>query len=206
MLIVKRLLVTVALVLIPLMALDQRDLSLRADRVVPPRPPVNTINAGLVVIEVDYDHEMFGTTILEGQSPFLASAMSALEQWTFTIPPGTPVARTSVTFLFRPSSPYAVKIPAGPVKAPPPGSSRAALATAIIDPGYPFMSEAEGVVILELSVGAEGNITHIETVDGIAGLTEQAEEAVRNWKFAPAFVAGNPAPSTAIAVISFLRP
>jgi hypothetical protein len=190
------------------MLMDQQDMSLRVDRAVSPSHPVRTIAGGVVVIQMDMhgDPEMMATSILEGEVPFVTAAMNALTHWTFSSPPTASVARTSVTFFFRPRSPYPMKVLKKPVSPWSVQEDRPALPIEAIDPGYPMMSSSEGVVIFEVGVGVDGRVTYLETVDGIAGLTEHAGQAVKNWKFSPASIAGKPAPSSAIVVISFVSP
>ena len=190
------------------MLMDGQDMSLRVDRAVTPSHPVRAIAGGVAVIQMDMhgDPEMMATSILEGEVPFVTAAMNALTHWAFSAPPNASVARTSVTFFFRPQSPYPMKVLKKPVSPWSVHEDRPALPIEAIDPGYPMMSSSEGVVIFEVGVAVDGRVTYLETVHGIAGLTEHASHAVKNWKFSPASIAGKPVPSSAIVAISFVSP
>jgi TonB family protein len=73
-------------------------------------------------------------------------------------------------------------------------------------PGYPATSIAEGTVILEVTVDESGKIGAVKVIHGIASLTEDAEQTVRNWKFKPATLDGKPVTSTLMAAFSYARP
>lgn len=51
-----------------------------------------------------------------------------------------------------------------------------------------------GIVILEAEISATGDVQDVEVLKGQAGLAEAALEAVRQWKFEPATMNGQPIP------------
>jgi TonB family protein len=187
---------------------DPQDTSLRTMRAVSPVHPVNTVATGVVVIEVELNHatRALDTRILFGDTPFLPSALDALAHWRFEGSSDAAKSRTSVTFLFRSPAIYAMKIGAGPIRPWSASGDTSALPQQIIDPGYPQTSIAAGAVILEAHVDAAGHVNDVETISGIASLTEPAAAALRNWHFSPAIVSGKAVPSTAVVVISFVLP
>jgi TonB family protein len=187
---------------------DQRDLSLHVQRAFSPAHPRQTLATGLVVAEIVVNPGTGGvqTRPLHGERPFLISALDSLMRWRFSAASGAVQSRTSITFLFR--SPVLYSADLGEIAIRPwmPGEDCPALPQKVIDPRYPMGSQAEGAVILEVGVNAEGAVTRIETVNGIEDLTEHAQAAVKDWNFSPAMVAGKPVASTAYVVISFVAP
>lgn len=54
-------------------------------------------------------------------------------------------------------------------------------------------ARVQGVVILEAVVDAEGNVTRVKVLKGLPhGLSEQAVETAKQWRFRPAKLAGEP--------------
>ncbi len=88
----------------------------------------------------------------------------------------------------------------------PPASNQPPLPEFISDAPYPVNSIAEGVVILELKIGANGQIEQILTVHDVPSLTDAARQAAAAWKFSSARTGGKAVEGISIAVISFLRP
>jgi TonB family protein len=199
-----------ALVLVLLLSpvADQRDLSLHVQQAASPAHPHRTLATGLVVAEIIVNPATGAvqTRALHGETPFLISALDSLMRWRFSAAPGAVQSRTSITFLFRSPVPYSVELEQTAIRPWMPGEDCPALPQKVIDPLYPMGSEAEGAVILEVGVSAEGAVTHVETVNGIDDLTEHAKAAVRDWKFSPALLSGKPVASTAYVVISFVAP
>jgi TonB family protein len=192
--------------------LPQRDLSVRVERVQPPIHPVNTVAAGLVVVEVDIKRTTgeTQTRVLCGEPPFLTSAVEALNRWRFIAPADVDIGRTSVTFLFRPPAMYPVRIGAPATWPWSLDEDFPALPQHVIDPGYPPTSLARGAAILEVQVNASGMVTGTKIIpgdiDGVKPLTDKAQEAIKKWKFSPARTSGKAVPSTAFVVISFVLP
>jgi protein TonB len=58
-----------------------------------------------------------------------------------------------------------------------------------VDPEYTAEAKearVEGQVVLDLTVGAAGNVKEVKVVERLShGLTESAVDAVRQWKFEP---------------------
>lgn len=58
----------------------------------------------------------------------------------------------------------------------------------LVQPEYPSrarLSHMEGEVQVELTIDRKGNVTRVRAVSGNAVLAQAAEEAVRQWKYAP---------------------
>jgi hypothetical protein len=169
---------------------------------------VNTLTAGFVVTEIEIERvsERVQTRVLCGEPPFVTSALDALNRWQFVFSPEADVARTSVTFLFRPPLLHPVRI--GPMTTWPWNLDQdfPALPQQVVDPGYPPATLATGAVILEAAVNASGIVTRVKTIQGVSPLVDVAQEAVKKWKFSPARTAGKPAEGTVFVVVSFVRP
>jgi hypothetical protein len=195
-------------VALALCLLEQGDVPVQVDRVEPPSHPVNTLATGVVVVEVDIEPitGKIQTQTLYREPPFLASALEALERWRFAIPPGTDTGTTSVTFLFRSRFIYSVKIGAPAIGPWDFEKDFPALPQEIIDPGYPPTTVATGAAILEVRVDASGVVSSTRPVAGVAPLTDQAQKAVKTWRFSPARISGKFVPSTVFVVISFVLP
>jgi TonB family protein len=79
--------------------------------------------------------------------------------------------------------------------------------TFIVQPAYPADAQAQGSVVLQLSISDEGNVTDVKTIQAVGALTSPSVEAVRDWKFKPAEDAqGNRKPSIAYAVLVYRYP
>lgn len=191
-----------------LLLLQQQDVSLRLEHGTPPAHPLGTLATGVSVVEVEVDGRTGAqqTRSLYGKSPFVTPGLNALMGWGFAVPPGTDIARTSVTFLFRSPVIYAVNLPAPAIKPWGRGLDTSALPKEIVDPGYPVTSVAEGVVILAARITTEGIVIGVEKVSGDATLFEQSQLALKSWKFSPARISNKAVNSTAYVVISFVRP
>jgi TonB family protein len=75
------------------------------------------------------------------------------------------------------------------------------------DPGYTEaarVAKLEGYVVLSVVVGADGVVTDVNVVQpSDKGLTENAVETVKTWKFKPAVKAGKPVPCRVTIEVSF---
>jgi TonB family protein len=144
---------------------------------------------------------------LRGDNPLPGGVLSSLSRWRFTPAYATgPVeSHVATVFLFRARDIFSSTGPdlAGVSAA---GLNRPAIPIELSDPGYLATSIAEGEVILELRVSETGAIQNVRVVNGVAGLSEFTERAVRSWRFAAASWNGMPVPATVIVVVSYLRP
>lgn len=71
---------------------------------------------------------------------------------------------------------------------------------------YPLTSVATGTVVLEVDLDDTGTITGVRVVQGIPSLTESAERSIRQWKFQPARLNGEPVQSKMAVAFSFVPP
>src|SRR5262245_41446831 len=124
----------------------------------PVPPPNSTFTAVVVVnITVDATGSVQRVSTITGAPPFLQASLDAVRDWKFTSANSADKQRTvNVTFLYR--SPQLFSYGGSGMQLP--GSTdtldRPAAPIAINDADYPVNSVAEGAVILELKISAEG--------------------------------------------------
>lgn len=78
----------------------------------------------------------------------------------------------------------------------------------IARPQYPepaFKAKIEGQVELEILIGEDGEVAHVELRKSIPGLDAAALDCVRQWRFEPARRAGTAQPVMANAPVRFRR-
>jgi TonB family protein len=71
---------------------------------------------------------------------------------------------------------------------------------------YPPNSIASGTVILDLAIDESGGVSAVRTILGVPSLTEEATRTVKQWKFRPALLNGQPVAATFAASFSFVPP
>jgi TonB family protein len=97
----------------------------------------------------------------------------------------TPMAPLSAVPVLGPTSPNVVRLGSPPLK------------LHDVRPVYPstaLSARVQGNVVVQLQVGADGEVREARIVRSIPLLDEAALEAVRQWKFRPTFVGGVPTP------------
>jgi TonB family protein len=75
-----------------------------------------------------------------------------------------------------------------------------------VTPVYPELAKracVSGKVILAFIVDEEGNVTNVSLKDGHPFLNDTAINAVKQWKFAPTFLNGEPVPTAATVQVIF---
>jgi protein TonB len=75
-----------------------------------------------------------------------------------------------------------------------------------VAPRYPVHARAarqQGVVILETIIDVDGNVTTVRVLRGYPLLDESAVEAVRQWRFTPALLNGQPIPVVMTVTVNF---
>jgi TonB family protein len=163
--------------------------------VAPPVPPVQAIGTSVVILDgaVNTQGRLSNLHVLQGMAPFVQPSLEAIKEWSFA---SEPVPRsTSVTFLYRARTVVADQPYEFALRSP-----CCAVPTYIVDPGYPINSIGEGSVIMQVQINAQGLVESVRTIWPEPSLTEAAVQAVRRWHFT------SNGPSSAIVVISFLRP
>ena len=75
-----------------------------------------------------------------------------------------------------------------------------------VAPRYPAIAQAskvEGIVILEATIGEDGTVRDVRVLRGKPLLDEAATEAVRQWRFTPTLLNGQPVPVVMTVTVSF---
>jgi protein TonB len=78
-----------------------------------------------------------------------------------------------------------------------------------VRPVYPPIAKAaqvSGVVILEARIGADGGVEDARVLRSIPLLDEAALDAVKQWKFQPTLLNGQPVPIVMTLTINFTLP
>jgi len=75
-----------------------------------------------------------------------------------------------------------------------------------VSPAYPDIAKqarVQGIVILECEITAEGDVGRVTVLRGIPLLDEAAIEAVRQWRYAPTLLQGQPVPVIMTVTVNF---
>ena len=75
-----------------------------------------------------------------------------------------------------------------------------------VKPGYPqaaLDARITGVVTIEATVGVDGTVTDAEVLKGVPELDEAALGAVRQWRFEPSLLNGEPVPVIIVLTVNF---
>ena len=106
-------------------------------------------------------------------------------------------------------------VPIGDVAPPPPpppapvrpgGDIRPPQKVTDVAPAYPTIARAarvEGVVILEAVIGENGGVRDVRVLRSIPLLDGAAIEAVRQWRFTPTLLNGQPVPVVMTVTVAF---
>jgi TonB family protein len=75
-----------------------------------------------------------------------------------------------------------------------------------VEPVYPLLAQrmkVQGSVVLQARIGKDGSVQSLEVVSGPDILANAALEAVRQWRFKPAYEAGRAVPAEARITVNF---
>ena len=75
-----------------------------------------------------------------------------------------------------------------------------------VNPGYPADARnlgLSGVVILEATIDPEGAVSGVQIVRSVTGLDEAAIAAVRQWRYTPTWLDGEPVPVIMTVTVNF---
>jgi protein TonB len=181
-----------------------------AVHVVPPALPESTTAGGEVLLRASLSPVGLVRSIetLRHVPPFTEALDTAVRQWRFgPAEPGEgpPERQVLVVGVFRPASLYDLTPPAPLV------SMAAVPATVPVPvrwerPLYPPRALGDGVVVLEVSVAADGGVEEVTVLDGEPPFDSPARDAARRWWFRPAVWEGRPLPAVAYLVFGFRQP
>jgi protein TonB len=75
-----------------------------------------------------------------------------------------------------------------------------------VSPIYPqvaVVSRTQGVVILEAVIGEDGSVREVKVLRSVRLLDQAAMEAVRQWRFTPTLLSGQPVPIVMTVTVDF---
>jgi len=176
--------------------------------------PVNTTTTGMVSLWVSLDTNGSVQNIQVAQDipPLTAAAQASVQKWTFkaaTWHGKSAATPFPVHVVFNPYNPGATSIgggvrvpaavPSNQVNFMPPQVREASYAF------YPPNTQAEGTVVLSVSVDKSGHSSDIRVVRGAHPLTDAAVDVVKQWGFQPAMRDGAPAAGRLCIAFVFQR-
>ena len=142
--------------------------------------------------------------------------MAAVRQWQFESPAQAPMLIATDVTVGKSAAGTASYTPAYRVpdgrrsSARPPirVAGNIAPPTKVVDvkPTYPQVAmdaAVTGVVILDLTIDADGGVSGVEVVRGVPLLDQAAVDAVRQWKFTPTLLNGEPVPVLVTVTVNF---
>jgi protein TonB len=97
--------------------------------------------------------------------------------------------------------------PTGPVRVG--GKINAPSLVNRVNPEYPAaaaLAQAEGIVVLEATVGKDGRVDSVRAVSGHPMLQTAAVDAVKRWVYQPLLLNGEPVPFVLTVTVSFKIP
>ena len=68
---------------------------------------------------------------------------------------------------------------------------------------YPPNSIGQGTVMLEVTVGADGEVEDVKVLRDVPSLTVEAQRAAKKWRFRPATLNGKPVRATTHVAFNF---
>jgi periplasmic protein TonB len=75
-----------------------------------------------------------------------------------------------------------------------------------VNPIYPPLARAarrEGLVVLEAVIDVRGNVTTVNVLQSVPLLDQAAVDAVRQWRFTPTLMSGEPVPIVMTVTVNF---
>jgi outer membrane biosynthesis protein TonB len=178
--------------------------------------PTSSLDAGVVTLSVDLDQsgQVMGIGILRDISSVSGPAAAAVRSWTYT--PATldekPVPSTLIiNIVYDPGLLGADTIPLPPPTQDQPISKKdpaffpPQLNTATFAP-YPAKATAQGAVILNVTLGTNGNPAQVAILRDVPPLTASAIGALKNWNFSAASYEGTPIASHMVVAFVFRSP
>jgi protein TonB len=76
-----------------------------------------------------------------------------------------------------------------------------------VEPEYPELAKrarVQGIVLLQVVVDEQGNVTEVNIIRGHPLLNQAAVDAVSQWKYSPTLLNGEPVPVIATVTVNFV--
>jgi TonB family protein len=146
--------------------------------------------------------------VLRDVPPFTEALETAVRDWRFgpAAPgDGPPNRQVLVTGVFRPPALYDLTPPEPlvPMRTVP---ATVPLPVGWERPLYPPRALGDGVVVLELNVGADGRVEEVSILYSSPPFDAPARDCARRWWFRPAVWEGKAIPSVTYLVFGFQQP
>ena len=176
-----------------------------------PVSPRQTMAWGQVLLEaaVAGDGSVGDVRVLRSTPPFSELLRKAVLVWSFepARDQGSAVgASVFVAGVFRaPTLPDAPGLGEPPRDLEPPSES-IPFPTAMPSPPYPPQALGDGVVLLEVTVGAEGDVVAVAVRQSAPGFDQAAMDTAQKWKFRPARHEGVAVAAPVYVVFGFRQP
>jgi outer membrane biosynthesis protein TonB len=176
----------------------------------PARQPVQVVGGGEVLLElaVGADGAVADVTTLRDTPPFTELLREAAASWRFepaTENAGALAWPVLLAAVFRP--------PALMGPAPGPAArdlerpcTRIPFPVDRVVPPYPPTALGDGLVLAEVTVGADGQVGDVRSVEGGTPFVQAARDAARQWRFRPACRHDRPVPVRAYLAFGFRSP
>src|SRR5271170_1351426 len=178
--------------------------------------PTSSLDAGVVTLAVELDKtgQVTGVGILRDISSVSGPAAAAVRSWTYSPATldGNPVASTlTVNIVYDPGFLGADNIPLPPPSQVQPIATKdqpyyAPQLNAATFAPYPAKAKAQGAVVLNVTLDANGNAAHVAILRDVPPLTASATGALKNWNLSAASYDGNSIPSNMIVAFVFRSP
>jgi hypothetical protein len=178
----------------------------------PREVPVHVVGGGQVLLEVEVggDGQVLSMTTLRATPPFTDLMRESVIHWGFDAtswePSGGATARVLVAGVFRPpvlGSGPTLGVPPRDVDAP---STEIPYPVEIVVPPYPPAAVGDGLVLLVVAVGTEGQVSEAYVLEAQGPFAQVALSAARAWRFRPAEQDGQAVPAVAYLVFGFRSP
>lgn len=171
--------------------------------VVTPQYPADlqTITGKVVVrIVISTEGRVIEAKVLSGHPMLMSATLDAVKQWKFrpyVLNNERVEVDTTATVEYKADPPHVVtpKPFQGPRKLRVSQSVVEGMMLTKVGPVYPLEAQAkhiQGDVILQATIDKEGNIAGLKVISGHPLLAEAATEAVRQWKYKPYRLNGEP--------------
>ena len=76
-----------------------------------------------------------------------------------------------------------------------------------VEPEYPELAKrarVQAVVLLQVMVDEQGNVSDVTVIRGHPLLNQAAVDAVKQWKYSPTLLNGEPVPVVATVTVNFV--
>jgi TonB family protein len=164
----------------------------------------------LLAVNVNTKGEVQDVQIKKGHPLLVRAAVDSVRQWKYApyVKDGVAVPVSSTVFVN-----FALSGSAG-AGDPPPGPTTVRLGTnamaanlvSRVEPIYPLEAKQKGVegeVVFEVTVDEQGEVIDVQVLGGNAILVAAAYDAVRQWRYTPVLLNGNPVRAKANVSIKF---